>query len=160
MNKTVIENTNDDTRRGAAKAVIDDEREDKDEKDRNDANDNERRDIREDGFLGIEKKVSENELLDSRLKFYVSDCHAEGTGYEPPVLALRLDTPVIVYWDYIILDRLVNYIFQEVFTTTKQTPKLRVLIHQHLNISTLNKRFDVVKRRLSVLTAFANIRGL
>ena len=30
-------------------------------------------------------------------KFYVSECDAEGTGYEPPVLALRLDTPVIVY---------------------------------------------------------------
>lgn len=42
-------------------------------------------------------------------------CHAEGTMYEPPVLALRLDTPVIVYWDYIILDRLVDYIFREVF---------------------------------------------
>ena len=76
------------------------------------------------------------------------------------MLALRLDTPVIVYWDYIILDRLVDYIFREVFTTTNETPKLRVLIHQHLNISTLNKRFDVDKRRLSVLDAFANIRGL
>ena len=76
------------------------------------------------------------------------------------MLALRLDTPVIVYWDYIIFDRLVDYIFREVFTTTNETPKLRVLIHQHLNISTLNKRFDVDKRRLSVLDAFANIRGL
>lgn len=36
-------------------------------------------------------------------------------GMNPPVLALRLDTPVIVYWDYIILDRLVDYIFREVF---------------------------------------------
>lgn len=27
----------------------------------------------------------------------INNCHAEGTGYEPPVLALRLDTPVIVY---------------------------------------------------------------
>jgi hypothetical protein len=76
------------------------------------------------------------------------------------VLALRLDTPVIVYWDYIILDRLVDYIFREVFTTTNKTPKLRVLIHQHLNISTTNKRFVVVKRRLSVLTTLANIKGL
>ena len=88
------------------------------------------------------------------------ECDSEGTGYEPPVLALRLDIPVIVYWDYIILDRLIDYIFREVFITTNKTPKLRVLIHQHLNISTMNKRFVVDKRRLSVLTAFANIRGL
>ena len=81
-------------------------------------------------------------------------------GINPPVLALRLDTPVIVYWDYIILDRLVDYIFREVFTTTNETPKLRVLIHQHLNISTMNKRFVVDKRRLSVLATLANIRGL
>lgn len=87
-------------------------------------------------------------------------CHAEGTGYEPPGRAARLDTPVIVYWNYIILDRLVDYIFREVFTTTNETPKLRVLIHQHLNISTTNKRFVVVKRRLSVLATLANIRGL
>ena len=92
-------------------------------------------------------------------KFYASNCHAEGTGYEPPVLALRLDTPVIIYWDYIILDRFVDYIFREVFTTTNETPKLRVLIHQHLNISAMNKRFVVVKRRLSVLATLANIRG-
>lgn len=102
----------------------------------------------------------ENGKGDVYRKFYVRECDAEGTGYEPPVLALRLDTPVIVYWDYIILDRLVDYIFREVFTTTNETPKLRVLIHQHLNISTLNKRFNVDKRRLSVLDAFANIRGL
>lgn len=102
----------------------------------------------------------ENGKGDVYRKFYVRECDAEGTGYKPPVLALRLDTPVIVYWDYIILDRLVDYIFREVFTTTNETPKLRVLIHQHLNISTLNKRFDVDKRRLSVLDAFANIRGL
>lgn len=90
----------------------------------------------------------------------INNCHAEGTGYEPPGQTARLDTPVIVYWDYIILDRLVDYIFREVFATTNETPKLRVLIHQHLNISTMNKRFVVDKRRLSVLTAFANIRGL
>lgn len=90
----------------------------------------------------------------------ISKCHAEGTGYEPPGQTARLDTPVIVYWDYIILDRFVDYIFREVFTTTNETSKLRVLIHQHLNISTMNKRFVVDKRRLSVLTAFANIRGL
>ena len=89
----------------------------------------------------------------------ISKCHAEGTGYEPPGQTARLDTPVIVYWDYIILDRLVDYIFREVFTTTNETPKLRVLIHQHLNISTMNKRFVVVKRRLSVLATLANIRG-
>ena len=86
------------------------------------------------------------------------ECDSEGTGYEPPVLALRLDTPVIVYWDYIIFDRLVDYIFREVFTTTNETPKLRVLIHQHLNISTMNKRFVVVKRILSAFHALANIR--
>lgn len=88
----------------------------------------------------------------------INKCHAEGTGYEPPVLALRLDTPVIVYWDYIILDRFVDYIFREVFTITNETPKLRVLIHQHLNISTTNKRFVVVKRMLSAFHALANIR--
>lgn len=92
------------------------------------------------------------------IKKCISNCHAEGTGYEPPVLALLLDTPVIVYWDYIILDRLVDYIFREVFTTTNETPKLRVLIHQHLNISTMNKRFVVVKRMLSAFHALANIR--
>lgn len=91
-------------------------------------------------------------------KNYVSECDSEGTGYEPPGRAARLDTPVIVYWDYIILDRLVDYIFREVFTTTNETPKLRVLIHQHLNISTMNKRFVVVKRMLSAFHALANIR--
>lgn len=59
--------------------------------------------------------IVKDELAYNRLKFCISKCHAEGTGYEPPVLALRLDTPVIVYWDYIILDRLVDYIFREVF---------------------------------------------
>lgn len=101
-----------------------------------------------------------DEFLNDKVKFYIRECDAEGTGCEPPVLALRLDTPVIVYWDYIILDRLVDYIFREVFTTTNETPKLRVLIHQHLNISTTNKRFIVDKRRLSVLATLANIRGL
>lgn len=100
----------------------------------------------------------ENGKGDVYRKFYVRECDAEGTGYKPPVLALRLDTPVIVYWDYIILDRLVDYIFREVFTTTNETPKLRVLIHQHLNISTMNKRFVVVKRMLSAFHALANIR--
>lgn len=28
---------------------------------------------------------------------YERECGSEGTGYEPPVLVLRLDTPVIVY---------------------------------------------------------------
>lgn len=102
----------------------------------------------------------ENGKGDVYRKFYVRECDAKGTGYKPPVLALRLDTPVIVYWDYIILDRLVDYIFREVFTTTNETPKLRVLIHQHLNISPMNKRFIIVKRRLSVLATLANIRGL
>lgn len=88
----------------------------------------------------------------------ISNCHAEGTGYEPPGQTARLDTPVIVYWDYIILDRLVDYIFREVFATTNETPKLRVLIHQHLNISTTNKKFVVVKRMLSAFHALANIR--
>lgn len=127
-------------RRDVYETISDDKRKDKDEKDRNDANDDKKENIYK--------------------KFYASDCHAEGTGYEPPVLALRLDTPVIIYWDYIILDRLVDCIFREVFTTTNETPKLRVLIHQHLNISTMNKRFVVVKRRLSVLATLANIRGL
>lgn len=30
-------------------------------------------------------------------KIYVRECHAEGTGYEPPGQTARLDTPVIVY---------------------------------------------------------------
>lgn len=126
-------------RRDVYETISDDERKDKDEKDRNDANDDKKENIYK--------------------KFYASNCRAEGTGCEPPVLALRFDTPVIVYWDYIIFDRLVDYIFREVFTTTNKTPKLRVLIHQHLNISTMNKRFIVVKRRLSVLATLANIRG-
>lgn len=91
-------------------------------------------------------------------KICMRECGSEGTGYEPPVLVLRLDTPVIVYQNYIILDRLVDYIFREVFAQPKQTPKLRVLIHQHLNISTMNKRFVVVKRMLSAFHALANIR--
>lgn len=104
------------------------------------------------------ENVSGYEREDVYIKICISNCGSEGTGYEPPVLALRLDTPVIVYWDYIILDRLVDFIFQEVFTTTNETPKLRVLIHQHLNISTTNKRFVVVKRMLSAFHALANIR--
>ena len=79
-------------------------------------------------------------------------------GMNPRCLRFDLTPPVIVYWDYIILDRLVDYIFREVFTTTNETPKLRVLIHQHLNISTMNKRFVVVKRMLSAFHALANIR--
>lgn len=82
-------------RRDVYETISDDERKDKDEKDRNDANDDKKENIYK--------------------KFYASNCRAEGTGHEPPVLALRLDTPVIVYWDYIILDRLVDYIFREVF---------------------------------------------
>ena len=106
------------------------------------------------------KAVNRKDGLSGQVKFYASECGSEGTGYEPPVLVLRLDTPVIVYQDYIIIDRFVYYIFREVFAQPKQTPKLRVLIHQHLNISTTNKRFVVVKRRLSVLTTLANIKGL
>lgn len=106
------------------------------------------------------KAVNRKDGLSGQVKFYTSECGSEGTGYEPPVLVLRLDTPVIVYQDYIIIDRFVYYIFREVFAQPKQTPKLRVLIHQHLNISTTNKRFVVVKRRLSVLTTLANIKGL
>lgn len=106
------------------------------------------------------KAVNRKDGLSGQVKFYASECGSEGTGYEPPVLVLRLDTPVIVYQDYIIIDRFVYYIFREVFAQPKQTPKLRVLIHQHLNISTANKRFVVVKRRLSVLTTLANIKGL
>lgn len=110
------------------------------------------------------KAVNRKDGLSGQVKFYASECGSEGTGYEPPVLVLHLDTPVIVYQDYIIIDKFVYYIFREVFAqpkqTPKQTPKLRVLIHQHLNISTANKRFVVVKRRLSVLTTLANIKGL
>ena len=106
------------------------------------------------------KAVNRKDGLSGQVKFYASECGSEGTGYEPPVLVLRLDTPVIVYQDYIIIDRFVYYIFREVFAQPKQTPKLRVLIHQHLNISTTNKRFVGVKSRLSVLTTLANIKVL
>ena len=67
--------------------------------------------------MTIRKRIYTNDDKKENIykKFYASNCHAEGTGCEPPVLALRLDTPVIVYWNYIILDRLVDYIFREVF---------------------------------------------
>nr|DAN60641.1 MAG TPA: hypothetical protein [Crassvirales sp.] len=43
------------------------------------------------------KAVNRKDGLSGWVKFYVSECGNEGTGYEPPVLVLRLDTPVIVY---------------------------------------------------------------
>ena len=61
------------------------------------------------------KVVSKKNGLSEEAKFYVSECDSEGTGYEPPGQTARLDTPVIVYWDYIIFDRFVDYIFREVF---------------------------------------------
>lgn len=61
------------------------------------------------------KGVNRKGGLGKWAKIYMREGDAEGTGYEPPALALRLDTPVIVYWDYIILDKLVDYIFREVF---------------------------------------------
>lgn len=76
-------------------------------------------DYKENKGENIHKNAKENisgyEREDVYIKICMRECDAEGTGYEPLVLALRLDTPVIVYWDYIILDRLVDYIFREVF---------------------------------------------
>lgn len=69
------------------------EREDEDKRDKGDMGNNDRRDVREDELLNIYEKVSKNELLDSRLKFYVSNCGSEGTGYEPRVELLVLTPP-------------------------------------------------------------------
>lgn len=69
-------------RRDVYETISDDERKDKDEKDRNEKD---RNDANDDKKENIYKKI------------YASNCHAEGTGCKPPVLALRLDTPVIVY---------------------------------------------------------------
>lgn len=41
--------------------------------------------------------IINDEKEDVYKKIYKCNCHAEGTGCEPPALALRLDTPVIVY---------------------------------------------------------------
>lgn len=41
--------------------------------------------------------ISGYEREDVYIKICMRECGSEGTGYEPPVLVLRLDTPVIVY---------------------------------------------------------------
>lgn len=67
--------------------------EDKEESAYKDVNDDERGDNNnrdKDNIINDEKE-------DVYKKFYKCNCHAEGTGYEPPAPALRLDSPVIVY---------------------------------------------------------------
>lgn len=83
-------------RRDVYETISDDEKKDKDEKDRNDANDDKKENIYTKNFMQV--TVTPKVL-----------------GVNPRCLRFDLTSPVIVYWDYIILDRLVDYIFREVF---------------------------------------------
>lgn len=59
------------------------------------------KDTNKDNWKNVYKSVKENisgyDREDVYRKIYVRECHAEGTGYEPPGQTARLDTPVIVY---------------------------------------------------------------